>query len=301
MLKHQVTYSVWGNCKAKGFDNTVTDFVSIHAWGVNFESKHAIDSELILNTKNKNHVESIVSQDILNSFYQMSKRMWISIIQAGIDSQIQSTNTSTLVILTPAIGCGAYLSYITSLYDTKFPQKATKRKHLGDKFWDDPINGLTLEELSVLEALHTETYNFIYMRCIFKALNDTIKENHVNMKKYNVVMRVVLQTKERNTCMAFEKSVQENTLLKRAKCCNGTTLDNLFTPLQCIDVSKDGKNVLQTRKLGVVNAWDTFSWIGNGGSRDASVDGFYVAGWLAGKTFVNNSYLLNAQYANNFR
>lgn len=60
-------------------------------------------------------------------------------------------------------------------------------------------------------------------------------------------------------------------------------------------------DLLPNVQLSVVNAWDTFSWIGNGGSRDSSVDGFYVAGWLAGKTFVNNSYLLNSMYANNFK
>jgi hypothetical protein len=43
----------------------------------------------------------------------------------------------------------------------------------------------------------------------------------------------------------------------------------------------------------LVNAWDSKSFIGNGGSRDPTIDGFMVAGIGAGKALVNTSYLHN--------
>ena len=305
MVEKGATYSVWGNCQTLNDVGNLIDFVSIHAWGVNFESNEAVDSRLILKTDQPRCEKNITSETSMTTFYNMSKRMWVSIIQAGIDSQLKARKTSgydsTLVILTPAIGCGAYLSYLTSSYDNLYPDLASSRKALGDKYWDNPVDGLTSEQLKSFEELHRNTYNYQYMTLIFKALNDVVQDNTSNMKDYKVVVRAVLQTKERNTCMAFEENVRETTTLKRAKTVDGTTLDNLFTPLLCNEISSNGMNLLPNVQLSVVNAWDTFSWIGNGGSRDASVDGFYVAGWLAGKTFVNNSYLLNSMYTNNFR
>jgi len=43
----------------------------------------------------------------------------------------------------------------------------------------------------------------------------------------------------------------------------------------------------------VVNAWDSHSYIGNGGSRDASVDGWLVSGCGPNKALRNTSYLHN--------
>ena len=125
-------------------------------------------------------------------------------------------------------------------------------------------------------------------------------DNSVNMVNYKIIFRVVLQTKERDICLAFDNYIDESYLIKRATMVNEDTLDNLFLPYQCRDISYDGKNIISDVNFGVVNAWDTFSWIGNGGSRDNSIDGFYVSGLLTGKTFINNSYLLNRIYTNNF-
>ena len=305
MVDNEVTYSVWGNCKAKKNteDAELIDFVSIHAWGVNFESSDAVDTRLILNHQ-KTDTYKIISHNTKKTFYHMCKRMWTSIIQAGIDSQIHAKSSSdydsSLIILTPAIGCGAYLNYLVSTYDNLNTNNAETRKSFGDRYWDNPTTGLTTEELDTFEKLHRLTYSFQYMQFIFKALNDSVLAKQEEMTIYNIIVRAVLQTKERNTCMAFENNVRESNLIKRAMNNEGSTLDNLFTPLHCNDVSNDNVNIFPKVRLGVVNAWDTFSWIGNGGSRDMSVDGFYVAGWLAGKTFVNNSYLLNSMYTNNF-
>ena len=65
--------------------------------------------------------------------------------------------------------------------------------------------------------------------------------------------------------MAFEENVRETTTLTRANTVDGTTLDNLFTHLLCNEISSNGVNLLPNVQLSVVNAWDTFSWIGNGG------------------------------------
>ena len=46
-------------------------------------------------------------------------------------------------------------------------------------------------------------------------------------------------------------------------------------------------------KYGIVNAWDSNSYIGNGLSKDATIDGFYVAGWGANKILKNSSFLHN--------
>eukprot|EP00951_Prasinocladus_malaysianus_P050416 scaffold680265_cov62-Prasinocladus_malaysianus.AAC.1 len=48
--------------------------------------------------------------------------------------------------------------------------------------------------------------------------------------------------------------------------------------------------------FAVVNAWDSHSLIGNGGSQDASVDGWLVSGCGANKAFRNTSYLHNTAY-----
>ena len=297
MVDNEVTYSIWGNCKATtGPVGNIIDFVSIHAWGVNLESANAVDSQLILQDRHVNNGYS------MTLFSNMSQRMWSSIIQAGIDSQPAAASVPKLVILTPAIGCGAYLSYLTSTYDTENPKDAALRKTLGDKYWGNPKGGLSSEDLSSLERLHTATYSYQYMELIFSALRVAVYKHAIDMKKHGVSIRVVLRTEERNTCMAFETSIGEGLteLVKRAEKLPGETLDNLFTPLECKEVSEDGTNIRADTKLGVVNAWDTFSWIGNGGSRDLSVDGFYVAGWLMGEKFVNNSYLLNSTYTHNF-
>ena len=54
---------------------------------------------------------------------------------------------------------------------------------------------------------------------------------------------------------------------------------NLFTP-------KKGK-------YGIVNAWDSNSFIGNGGSYDNSIDGWFVAGYGPNKDLKNSSFLHN--------
>lgn len=50
-------------------------------------------------------------------------------------------------------------------------------------------------------------------------------------------------------------------------------------------------------KLCVVNAWDSHSLIGNGGSRDGSIDGWFVSGTGPGSSFRNSSYLHNPQFS----
>ena len=51
-------------------------------------------------------------------------------------------------------------------------------------------------------------------------------------------------------------------------------------------------------KLGIirtswVNAWDSHSFIGNGGSQDASIDGWFVSGLGQNNKIENASYLHN--------
>lgn len=299
MINKKVTYSIWGICQAS-IGSSIIDFISIHAWGVNFESIDAIDSQLIL--KDAKFPLSIRAH---KKFYEISKKMWMSIIQAGIDSQSNNPDKmKSLVILTPAIGCGAYLKYLVDIYDTEFPDLAIDRKNLGDRYWDNPDSGLNSDELRYLDNLHRKTYNYQYMKLIFKALNRVVSLMRDDFNNYKIKIRVCLQTKERNTCIAFEDMLDDSLcpLLTRAFMDKNkrNPLVNLFKPLDCWDISRNRETLLNDVNLAVVNAWDTFSWIGNGGSRDKSVDGFYVAGWLTGKTFINNSYLLNSSYTNNF-
>lgn len=54
---------------------------------------------------------------------------------------------------------------------------------------------------------------------------------------------------------------------------------NIFTP-------REGK-------YGIVNAWDSNSFIGNGGSRDPTIDGWFVAGYGPNKDLINSSILHN--------
>ena len=56
-------------------------------------------------------------------------------------------------------------------------------------------------------------------------------------------------------------------------------IGNLFTP--------------RKGKYGVVNAWDSHSYIGNGGSRDNTIDGWFVAGYGPNKDLKNSSFLHN--------
>ena len=58
---------------------------------------------------------------------------------------------------------------------------------------------------------------------------------------------------------------------------------------------RDGAgNILCSGKLLVLlNAWDSVSYVGNGGSRDATVDGFLVAGFGPNVALRNSSYLHN--------
>lgn len=48
-----------------------------------------------------------------------------------------------------------------------------------------------------------------------------------------------------------------------------------------------------TNELVLCNAWDSSSFIGNGGSRDLTVDGMFVAGGGSGRRLINCSYLHN--------
>ena len=54
---------------------------------------------------------------------------------------------------------------------------------------------------------------------------------------------------------------------------------NLFTP--------------RNGKYGIVNAWDSNSFIGNGGSKDPTIDGWFVAGYGPNKDLKNSSFLHN--------
>jgi len=51
----------------------------------------------------------------------------------------------------------------------------------------------------------------------------------------------------------------------------------------------------------LVNAWDDRSFIGNKGRQDPSIDGFFVAGWGAGKRLPNTSFLHNMQFHDYFQ
>jgi hypothetical protein len=46
-------------------------------------------------------------------------------------------------------------------------------------------------------------------------------------------------------------------------------------------------------RIGVVNAWDTHSFIGNGGTQDNSFDGWFVSGFGSGSVIPNTSVLHN--------
>jgi len=60
---------------------------------------------------------------------------------------------------------------------------------------------------------------------------------------------------------------------------NHIKLENLFEKRRC--------------RFGLVNAWDSYSYIGNGLSRDPTIDGYYVAGYGPNKELMNSSYLHN--------
>ena len=242
MVNRQITYSVWGKCKA--LPNTSTEpveFVSIHAFGVNLESESAVD--VPYNTRDDNFFEN------------RCKLMWKSIIQSGIDSQGPQP-TDKLVILTPAIGCGAYLANIK-----------------------------------------TDEEKLEYIKTIFDTLHNVSIEMDDVMQSHKVSIRVVLLNFDKLVIRGFYETIGTTPTcsLQRARLGDGISpLQNLFEPLRCVDVGNEtAQKILCGVRLGLVNAWDTFSWIGNGGSQDASIDGWYVAGWGYGQHFINNSYLLN--------
>ena len=56
------------------------------------------------------------------------------------------------------------------------------------------------------------------------------------------------------------------------------------------------ENLFKNRpgKFGLVNAWDSNSYIGNGLTKDNTIDGYYVAGYGPNKELVNSSYLHNS-------
>jgi hypothetical protein len=49
----------------------------------------------------------------------------------------------------------------------------------------------------------------------------------------------------------------------------------------------------------VVNAWDSFSYIGNGGSMDPTIDGKLISGAGDGSNLINTSYLHNPFFTTN--
>ncbi len=76
-----------------------------------------------------------------------------------------------------------------------------------------------------------------------------------------------------------------------ARTCDGVAVlrdVNLFS----VDVAED---------VVLVNAWDTVSFIGNGGALDRTVDGMMVAGIMGGAELVNCSYLHNPFFGQTVR
>lgn len=63
---------------------------------------------------------------------------------------------------------------------------------------------------------------------------------------------------------------------------NNIEIGNIFTP--------------RNGNYGLVNAWDSNSFIGNGGSRDPSIDGYFVAGYGENKELINSSILHNSLF-----
>lgn len=59
-------------------------------------------------------------------------------------------------------------------------------------------------------------------------------------------------------------------------------IGNIFTP--------------RNGKYGIVNAWDSNSFIGNGGSKDPTIDGWFVAGYGSNKNLINSSILHNTLF-----
>ena len=61
---------------------------------------------------------------------------------------------------------------------------------------------------------------------------------------------------------------------------------------------KDGDDnyIVGNKPLVLLNAWDNMSLIGNGGSRDPTIDGFMVSGSGPNKFFKNTSYLHNPMF-----
>ena len=62
------------------------------------------------------------------------------------------------------------------------------------------------------------------------------------------------------------------------------------------------QEIKKDKKLcfALVNAWDSNSFIGNGGSRDNTIDGFTTAGIGPGLKLANNSFLHNPFFHNWF-
>jgi hypothetical protein len=242
MVEKQLSYSIWGNCRAqaKTTENPV-EFVSIHAWGVNLESHDALDTVLMTSG--------------LLDYAERCALMWQSIIQAGIESQVENDTDEELFILTPAIGCGAYLA-----------------------------------------SIKTDTEKQVYIELIFQTLHKVCIDMQTHMERHKVFVRLVLLDFDKLVVTAYNNTIASSPTryLQRAQMHDGSNLQNMFDPLLCVDIgTAHGAHLKSNARLGLVNAWDTFSWIGNGGSRDASIDGWYVAGWGYGSNFINNSYLLN--------
>ena len=73
---------------------------------------------------------------------------------------------------------------------------------------------------------------------------------------------------------------------------NNSMFDKYFSEQ---DTNVSHENLFEPRKgrYGIVNAWDSNSYIGNGLRQDGTIDGFYVAGWGPNKKLKNTSFLHN--------
>jgi hypothetical protein len=75
----------------------------------------------------------------------------------------------------------------------------------------------------------------------------------------------------------------DNNIFKKYK--KNIEIGNLFIP--------------RNGKYGIVNAWDSNSFIGNGGSLDNSIDGWFVAGFGPNQKLKNSSFLHNTMFNKN--
>lgn len=177
----------------------------------------------------------------------------------------ERNNLPSVTVRMPLIGCGAYLTALTS---------KDSAKALG--CFADALEGLVPALASLRVVLEV---------CDFSG--GTLRDIATGRVR-------VLQRADLFALDMFALDVSES------KGADETTVAAANAAMDATNAARDATNAaLEATNAALeatilVNAWDDVSFVGNGGARDPTIDGFLVAGGGPGAALVNCSYLHNA-------